>query len=223
MSKIKIIELSLRNFKGIKELKLTPKRKDMYIYGKNEAGKTTIMDAFIWLLFDKDSSNNSNFSIKTLNGEGNPIHMLEHEVLAKLSVDEKEIELQKIYKEKWTKKRGQANSELTGHTTDYFINGVPKKKSEYTDYLSNIISEDLFKILTNPLYFNEKLKWQDRREIALKICGDIDDAEVIRKGEKLKPLRELLSEKTLQDLKAEMAAKRKKLNDELKSIPVRID
>jgi len=223
MREIKILELRLRNFKGIKELNLIPKGKDLYIYGRNEAGKTSIMDAFIWLLFDKDSSNDSNFSIKTLDGEGNPIHMLEHEVLAKLSIDGKEIELQKIYKEKWTKKRGQANSELTGHTTDCFINGAPKKKSEYTDYLSNIINEDLFKILTHPLYFNKKLKWQDRREIALKMCGDIDNLEVIRHDEKLKPLGELLSDKTLEDLKAEMAARRKKLNDELKSIPVRID
>ena len=85
------------------------------------------MDAFLWLLFDKDSQNNSNFNIKTLDQDGNVIHGLEHEVTAKLSIDGKVVELQKIYKEKWTKKRGEAERTLTGHITDYFINNVPKK------------------------------------------------------------------------------------------------
>jgi len=83
MNQIKILELNLRNFKGIKDLKLTPEGNNLNISGENGTGKTTIMDAFLWLLFDKDSSNSSNFNIKTLDKLGAPIHMLEHEVIAK--------------------------------------------------------------------------------------------------------------------------------------------
>lgn len=223
MNEIKIIELSLRNFKGIKDLNIKPEGKNLFIYGENATGKTTIMDAFIWLLFDKDSANSSNFSIKTLDDKGNVIHGLEHEVIAKLEIDGKEVELQKIYTEKWTKKRGQAESELTGNTTDYFVNGVPKKKSEYIAYLGNIINEDTFKIITNPLYFNTNLKWQDRRDIALSICGQVGIKEIIDQDNSLKELEELLVDKSIDDLKAEMAARRRKLNEELKSIPYRID
>lgn len=223
MSEIKLLELSLRNFKGIKDLKLTPGGNDLNIYGDNATGKTTIMDAFIWLLFDKDSSNSSNFNIKTLDKLGNVIHGLEHEVIAKLEIDSKVIELQKIYTEKWTKKRGQADSELTGHTTDYFINGVPKKLNEYKDYLKQIVDEDTFKILTNPLYFNRVLDWKKRRTIALDICGELSVSDVIDKNNKLIELKDLLIDKSIDDLKAEMAARRKKLNEELKSIPYRID
>lgn len=223
LSEIKLLELSLRNFKGIKDLKLTPGGNDLNIYGDNATGKTTIMDAFIWLLFDKDSSNSSNFNIKTLDKLGNVIHGLEHEVIAKLEIDSKVIELQKIYTEKWTKKRGQADSELTGHTTDYFINGVPKKLNEYKDYLKQIVDEDTFKILTNPLYFNRVLDWKKRRTIALDICGELSVSDVIDKNNKLIELKDLLIDKSIDDLKAEMAARRKKLNEELKSIPYRID
>ncbi len=223
MKEIKILELLLRNFKGIKNFTLSAEGNNVNIFGDNATGKTTIMDAFIWLLFDKDSQNSSNFNIKTLDEEGNAIHGLEHEVSARLDIDGKKIELQKIYKEKWTKKRGQALEELTGHTTDYFINGVPKKKSEYTEYLGHIIDEDTFKILTNPLFFNTNLPWRDRRNIALNICGAVEDKEVIGQTEELKELEALLTDKSIDDLKAEMTARRKKLNEELKSIPYRID
>ena len=131
--------------------------------------------------------------------------------------------MQKTYKEKWTKKRGQAESELTGHTTEYYINGVPKRMSEYKDYLSQIIDEETFKILTNPLYFNKALDWKKRRSIALDICGELSTAEIIDQDEKLKGLETLLNDKSIDDLKAEMTARRRKLNEELKSIPYRID
>ena len=223
MNEIKILELKLRNFKGIKELKLSPGGKNINIYGENATGKTTIMDSFLWLLFDKDSQNSSQFNVKTLDNKGNPMHGLEHEVVAKIEIDSKEIELQKIYKEKWTKKKGQAESELTSHTTEHFVNGVPKKKKEYTEYLAQIINEDTFKILTNPSYFNNNLNWKDRRSIALNICGDLEDKEVIDQDKKLKDLKDLLKDKSIDDLKAEMSSRRKKLNEELKSIPYRID
>ena len=220
---IRILELKLRNFKGIKDFTLSPVGKNMNIYGDNATGKTTLMDAFIWLLFDKDSKNSSDFNIKTLDKDGNVIHGLEHEVSAKLDINGKVVELQKIYKEKWTKKRGEAERTLTGHTTDYFINGVPKKKSEYDDYLNHIIDEETFKILTNPLYFNMQLDWRKRRDLALKICGEANPEEVFNRNRKLLELKPLLMDKSIDELKAEMIARRRKLNEELKSIPYRID
>lgn len=223
MNEIRLLELNLRNFKGIKSLELKPDGKNLFVYGENATGKTTIMDAFIWLLFDKDSTNSSNFNIKTLDKEGNVIHGLEHEVTGILNIDGKVIELQKIYKEKWTKKRGQTELELTGHNTEYFINGVPKKKSEYNDYLSQIIDEDTFKIVTNPLYFNKNIDWNKRRNIALEICGEVSAEEIIGENEDLKELKPLLEDKSIDDLKAEMKSRRSKLNEELKSIPYRID
>ena len=223
VNEIKILELRLRNFKGVKDFTLSPEDKNVNVYGDNATGKTTLMDAFMWLLFDKDSQNSSNFNVKTLDELGHVIHGLEHEVSARLEIDGKIVGLQKIYKEKWTKKRGQALSELTGHTTDFFINGVPKKKSEYTAYLANVIEEDTFKILTNPLYFNTNLHWKDRRSLALNICGEVDQEEIFNKDKNLEELKPLLEDKSIDDLKAEMTSRRRKLNEELKSIPYRID
>ena len=71
---IKISNLKLKNFKGIKNLEINFEGKNANIYGKNATGKTTVFDAFKWLFFDKDSSDRKDFNIKTLDENNKPIH-----------------------------------------------------------------------------------------------------------------------------------------------------
>lgn len=222
MKHIELKSLKLKNFKGIKDLKIDFSRVTN-IYGENATGKTTIADSFMWLLFDKDSKDRSTFDIKTLDSNNQPIHGLEHEVTGTLNIDGKDIELSKIYKEKWTKKRGEAEKELTGHETLYSIDEVPVKKKEYQDKINNLIDENLFKLITNPLYFSTNMKWQDRRKSLLEVIGDLTDEEVINYKSDLKALGELLAEKDIDTLKKSVQARKKRLNDELKAIPIRID
>ena len=135
--RIELKKIKLENFKGIKKLEIDfSKRTD--ISGQNATGKTTIFDAFTWLLFDKDSTDRKSFGIKTLDSNNNEIHGLEHSVECELAVDGEILSLRKVYKEKWTKKRGEENEELTGHTTDYYRDDVPVKMKEYNDTVNQI-------------------------------------------------------------------------------------
>src|SRR5690554_6331605 len=118
--KIRLSKLTLKNFKGVKKQVFEPGDKNANIKGDNATGKTTVLDAFSWLLFDKDSEGKKDFKIKPLDENNRPIHNLETEVEGVLSVDGKPLTLRKVFAEKWTKKRGQAQAEFTGHTTDYF-------------------------------------------------------------------------------------------------------
>lgn len=221
---MRLITLTLRNFKGIKSFTLDTQGGNADLFGDNATGKTTLFDAFTWLLFDKDSQNKKDFEIKTLGKDNQPMHGLEHEVEATLDVDDGHaINLRKVYKEKWTKKRGSASAEFTGHTTDYFIDSVPVKKSEYEARIAEIASEDIFKLLTSPTYFNEQLHWEKRRQILLEVCGDISDEEVIASDKALAELPKILGNHSLEDYRKIIAARRVKINDELKKIPVRID
>lgn len=223
MKEIKLIQLALRNFKGIRSFTLEADGNDIKVYGDNATGKTTLFDAFVWLLFDKDSNNRKDFAIKTLDENGKVLHNLEHEVEASFSIDGKIITLRKVYKEKWTQKRGSVSQEFSGHTTDYLIDGVPAKKKEYDQLISELIDEDVFKLLTNPAYFNEQLKWQDRRKVLLEVCGDITDEEVIACNQDLAKLLDVLNGRSIEDHKKVIVEKRKEINKELDSIPVRID
>lgn len=179
---MKLNRLTLRNFKGCRDLTLDFQGRDTSIYGANGTGKTSIADAFSWLLFGKDSKDQANFDIKTLDENNNPLPGLDHEVEAEMDMGDRTITLKKSYKEVWTKKRGEAAKTFTGHTTDHFLNGVPVQKKEYDAAIADIAPESLFKLLTNPRYFNDQLHWQDRRKMLLDVCGDVSDTRSRRKG-----------------------------------------
>ncbi|AYC28694.1 AAA family ATPase [Paenisporosarcina cavernae] len=223
MKTIKLLSMELENFKGIKNFSLVLNGNSVNVYGDNAVGKSTLFDGFVWLLFDKDSHNVKDFSIKTLNANGNELHNLNHSVQGLFEIDGTEVELKKVYKEVWTRKRGSTESTFTGHETDYYIDGVPKKKKEYTEFVDSIVKEDLFKLITSPTFFNEQLKWKDRRDILLTISGDVTDEEVYATNKELAALPILLKGRTIDDHRKVIAERRKKINEELLTIPVRID
>lgn len=220
---MKLLTLKLRNFKGERQFTLETMGGNVDIYGDNEAGKTTLEDAYLWLLFDKDSQNRKDFEIKTLDAHGNHIPGLDHEVEATFEIGNRRLTLRKVYAEKWTKKRGSAKAEFTGHETNHFIDGVPVKKNEYAARIEEIAREDIFRLLTNPMYFNTQLHWQERRNTLLKVCGDLTDAEVIASDKALAKLPDILQGRKLEDHRKVIAARRSEINKELDRIPVRID
>ncbi len=220
---MKLLRLTLSNFKGIKSFTLNAQGHNADVFGENATGKTTLYDAFLWLLFDKDSNNKKDFAIKTLAKDGSELHGLEHTVEGQFEIDGRIVTLTKAYMEQWTKKRGSAEKTFTGHTTDYYIDSVPVKKKEYEARIAEITDENAFRLLTNPAYFNEHLDWQARRKILLDVCGDITDEMVIASDKSLAALPEILGDRKLDDHKKVIAARRGKINDELKKIPVRID
>ena len=219
---MKIQSLVLRNFKGIKEFELSAGGKDVSVYADNGLGKTTIADSFNWLLFGKDSLGRAKFEIKTLDGSGNVIHGLEHEVEGTFDIGGKQLKLKKVYKEKWTKKKGQPTATFTGHTTDHFIDDVPVNEKVYTAKIAEIVNEDIFRLLTSPLFFNE-LHWEKRREIILQVCGDVSDEEVITSDKSLADLPAILNGRLLDDHRKVVTAQKTRINGELKDIPVRIN
>lgn len=223
MNYLKLIQLTLRNFKGVESSKLDLRGYNARIFSDNGLGKTTHFDANVWLLFNKDSMNKKDFEIKTLDSDNTVIHGLEHEVEGVFDYNGTVLKLKKIFKEKWSKKRGQATAEFTGHTTDHYIDDVPVSKKIYDAKIAEIMDEEIFKLLTSPTYFNEQLHWQKRREILLSIAGDVTDNEVISSSTKLSALPSILNGKSIEDYRKIIASRRKKINEELEKIPVRID
>jgi exonuclease SbcC len=226
--KIELKRLVLTNFKGIRSFIAIINPDVTNIMGDNATGKTTLMDAFLWLFFGKDSTDRKDFEIKTLDENNQPYHRLDHEVTAVILVDHEEITIRRTFREKWVKKRGSNESEFAGHSTEFFWNDVPLKESEYQAKVAEIINENIFKLITNTSYFNS-LNWKDRRNALLKIAGEISNVDVlnsINAGNDIsfKPLvAALQAKKSVDDFKKEIGAKKKKIKDELEQIPSRID
>ena len=218
---MKLVQLNLQNFKGIEfgDFRFT---NNTIIRGDNATGKTTVFDALCWLLFGKDSLDRADFQIKTLKN-GEPVHNVNHMVQAAFdNEDGTGFTLKRIYREKYSNPRG-GEVKLTGHTTDYFINDVPSKEKEYKVFINNMINEDVFKLITNPLFFNEQYTWQNRRKLLLEMCGDVDDASVINSKDELKRLTDLLNGRSVDEQRKIIASKKTAINKELDMIPVRID
>lgn len=217
---IKIKSLKLENFKGIKDLTIVFKD-TTNIYGDNAVGKTTIFDAYSWLLWDKDSLNRKDFAIKPYDKNGNEVHNLESIVEGDFVFGDTNLTLKKIYKEVWTKKRGSTQAEFTGHTTDYYINSVPVKKKEYNERIESVLSEDNFNLLSNPLYFNQILDKNKRRDVILGLIDEIKPTDIIAKNKDLEDLD--LETYTVDELKKIAKDSAKKINKDIESIPARID
>jgi exonuclease SbcC len=221
--KIELKKLSLTNFKGIRSFEILFDH-ITDILGDNATGKTTLMDAFLWLFFGKDSTDRKDFEIKTLDENNRPYHRLDHEVTAIILVDGEQINIRRTFKEKWVKKRGSNEQEFTGHSTEFYLNDVPMKESEYQAKVSSIINENIFKLITNTSYFNS-LKWQDRRNALLQIAGSISNDDVFSSlsGDFTELKKALNAKKSVDEFKKEIAAKKKRIKDDLEQIPSRID
>lgn len=220
--RIKLKEITMQNFKGIKDLTIAFDG-NMNIYGDNGTGKTTVLDAFLWCLFGKNSSNASNFNIKPLLEDGSEVHNLEYKVELVFDIDGDEKSFTKVYKENWTRKRGSNDTEFSGHTCDYFINGVPVQEKLYKLEVSKLAEEENFKMITNLYYFNTNLDWKKRRTILLELVGNISDADVVASNNSLKPLEEEIKKKSIDDLLAIAINTKKNVNKQLEAIPIKID
>lgn len=222
MKQIKLLSMHIQNFKGCKDRTIEFGEKTR-ISGANATGKTTIFDAFTWLLFGKDSLGSSDFDIRPLDIDGNMINNIEISVEAKISVDGDEYDLKKVQKQNWVKKRGTDTREFQGNVNEFDINGYPKSQKEFKEFISGIVKEDVFNLITNPSAFNA-LHWEEQREILMKIVGCPSNVEIAKTfGEKYALLIPELKIASTDDILKKYKKARIELKKDEKEIPPRID
>jgi len=225
---MKILSLTLENFRGIKDLTVNFDGKDADVYGANGTGKTTIANAICWLLIDRPATEEADFDPKTTGAHG-----LQHKASIEVELsDGQRITFAKEFYEKWTRKRGAAAEEYTGNVTDYYVDGVKSKKKEYTEILENACGTDLerVKMLMVLGYFADSMKTDEKRRILFEMAGEFTDADVIAQSEDLHDLERFLtipgnSDKSyaIEQWRKIAAEQRSKLNKDLELLPTRID
>ena len=215
---MKILKLKLENFQGLASFELDPEGKQVSVFGDNGTGKTTIYNAFCWLMYGRPGTGEKNYTPQTTG-----THSLNHTAEMVLDVNGSVITIKKDYHEVYKTRRGDVNKAFAGYTTDYFIDGVPVREKDYQTRLSALIkSEDVAKLLTRYNYFLEELGIDDRRKILLEVCGDVNDAEILNDAA-LEGFTEMIGTHTVDEFLKIIAARKKKIDEELKQIPQRID
>lgn len=214
--------LHIENFKGIKLLDVNFSAKNK-IKGQNAAGKTTIFDSFTWLLFNKNSAGDEKFNVRPLDTGGNRIDNVEIKVVAVLEVNGKEVELSKKQVQNWVKKRGTDTAVLQGNVNSFEIDGYPKSEADYKAYISGMVAEDLFKMLTNPQYF-ANMKWKEQRDILMKFISGISDVELAQENSEFADLlTELEKAPSTDDIQKKFSKALSEWKKQQAEIPVRID
>lgn len=220
--KIKLLKMHIQNFKGCKD-------KEIYfgdrtnIKGANATGKTTVFDAFTFLMFGKDSLGSAKFDIRPLDADGNMINNLEISVEASIRVNDEEYTLKKTQKQVWRKKRGTDTTEFQGNVNEFEINGYPKSEKEFKAFIAGIVDENIFNLVTNPNAFNA-LPWKEQREILMKFVGVMSDAEIaLTYGDKYSLLIPELKIASTDDILKKYTKAKNALNKQMTEIPARID
>lgn len=219
---IKLKSMSIRNFKGCKELDIDFGNRTE-IKGMNASGKTTVFDAFTFLIFGKDSSGSAKFDVRPLDENGKMINNTEITVEATITAGEDEYTLKKIQKQIWRKKRGTDTTEFQGNKNEFEISGYPKTEDEFKKFISGIVDENVFNLVTNPNSFTS-LPWKEQREILMKFIGNLSDVDIAtRRGDRFAVLIPELRIASTDDILKKYDKARKALNRQMDGIPERID
>ena len=222
MKRITIEELHLRNFRGARDVRVSFTDGTNIVCGDNGTGKSTLMDAFLWLLFGKDAEERKDCEIKRIEA-GETLRRTDATVECRLDVDGQQNTLRRSLREVWSKPRGATEPVFKGNETEYTINDVPKKMSEFDAWVAeHLAPADVFRMLTDAGCF-PRLKWEKQREKLFELAGGVDEEAVKASVDGLADLLARLSDKSLEDYKKELAARKRKLRKVLEEIPARSD
>ncbi len=220
---MKLKSLYLENFKGLFDFSFEVKNDLLRFFGRNASGKTTLVDAFNWLLFDKDSSWATKFNVRRLDENGTPVNNTVITVKAVI-VDNngEEHTLQKQQKQNWVTKRGTTVAELKGNLNSYEIDGFPKTERDYKEFVSGICPEETFKICSSVTYFMS-LAWKDRRKMLTDTVTVISDYDLAVKLDGFSAILEDLKHGSTEDCQRKYNKASKELKKQQVELPTRVD
>ena len=195
-----------------------------FISGRNETGKSTIRNFIMWVLTDKFPDGSSATNIRPHDADGVDLDFLEVGGDVWITTDDgKEYKLSKIQKQKWVKHSGTIEATYEGNVNEFAINDIPKKQKEFNEFLAEKIgNSNVINFGMNPQAFLG-LAAKKRREILLTFEPNFTDAEVIKKHPELKEVIPVLEDGTPDEIVKRCNQRIRKYNDQLESIPVRID
>lgn len=147
MKTIKLIRMELRNFKGVAQAEYDfGDHTD--ISGGNGTGKSTIFEAYLWCLFDKNPAGNTP-KVQPYDTANEIKHQLTTSVRLFLELDGNPLIAERTLKEEWVKPRGTTELVCKGTKSEYAVNEVPMSKAQYNAKLADILPIDKWFILSS--------------------------------------------------------------------------
>lgn len=223
---MRLLRMTLANFQGTAHREIEfPNDKNTEIVGPNRAGKSTLHNAFCWLLTGKDAKGRSDFQIKPTNNRGAIARTGDPTVEVVLDMEDGTAprRFRKALIERWVNERRFGVVVFKGNATKCWIDDVPYEPEQFAAEIAKIASPVMLQILSNPLYFCSILPWEARRRILLEIVGDVGFQDVIDSNPALADLPGLLDGRDVEGYRKILVAQGRQLDDDLDEIGPRID
>lgn len=221
MRQVRIKKLSIENFKGLRSFSVDFDDRLTQIVGANGTGKTTLHDAYLWLLMGMDSGNRNAFSIQPLDESSQTIHHLTTSVTGVFEFsDGSTHEIKRCLSETWTRRRGTKEDVLTGSETERFIDNTPYKAGEFDKLIVEMFCNmDDFKLVSSIRAFG-RLDMKTKRSKLIQMAGQMP--ELINPFDYPKLYEYYQKTKKVEDIKRKVQYEMGGLKDEQSTIPIKM-
>jgi hypothetical protein len=202
---MKLLEMRVTNFMNTHDETFKFFDKTM-VSARNGVGKSTLINAYMWLMFDTDAELHSNPSVRRII-DGEPVNDIDVSVEGVFDIDGKLVTARKVQKRKFKK-------DDSGYSDDntYFVNDVPKTLKAFNEYFE--IDMKALQICSNVNAFLLK-KDKDIREYLFGKVKNITDLDIAKSKDTLSELAGLLEKYTKEEIEAMNKTSMKKIKDEI--------
>lgn len=219
MKRVKLTKLSLSNFRGqTREIEFFD---STTISGRNESGKTTTWNAFIWLLTGVDNMDRANYELYDTTLEITHKNSVPASVTGDFLIDGMPYTITRQAKRGWIRENGEIEYKLKG-SDDYtfFVDGVKYTSGNYKKFIEETFAPiDKLKIMVNINQFLSK-DWKECRKYLEDIVGEITEKDF--KGD-YSDIHVELKKYGIEGLKEHYKSMIKPLNEEKASLPIEIE
>lgn len=161
MKQIKLISILTENFKYFNNtvFPIPQDKNEVTFIGDNGTGKTSIREAFEWVLGIYTGT------VKNIHSDKKAKTVVEIELL----IDGRLFVLKKTQKPVWENKKGEEIETHTGNENEYFFNGEKKMKKDFEYFVSQMICDiSILKLIVSPNSIKD-LAQKDLREQLFKL------------------------------------------------------
>lgn len=218
MRTIQLTRMELQNFKGVAQA--TYEFTDQTnICGGNATGKSTIYEAYLWCLFDKNQAGNAT-KVQPLDENNEVRHKLTTSVKLFLTIDGNPFIVERTLKENWVKPRGTAELICKGTTSEYAINEVPLTLAQYNAKLTEILPLDKWFLISN-IAIIPAMEQKACRAALQAIAPAIDERAIAAQFPAV--LKALNDGLTIEELQATVKQGKKQAQANLNGIPAALE
>lgn len=221
MRTVTIKTISLKNWRG-QTRSVDLDSKSAVISGTNHSGKSSVMNAFLWLVLGTDNMDRSNYLLFDNTIEQTHDNAVPAEVEAEIVIDGNPMSIKRVATQGWVRRRGSDVYERSGSDNyAFFVDGIERSATQYKADMEEFFGAptERLKIILNLNYFLG-LKWDVQRKHLGDIIGEVTIEDL---GDKYAEIFDALKRYSIEDLKQKYKSQLKPAKEQLEKLPVAIE